>query len=211
MPEEGKRFMVTNLGMSLAIADKRTVIVSLDLRNPKLSFSFPTLKSEKGITEYLTSEIYPHEIIHPTGKHRDLFYINGGSIPFNPAELVMSPKLAQLFAYLKENFDYVIINTPPVGLVSDALSLASYADMTVFVVRMGLTKKQSIKQIEAFNENKKFPNPTIVLNGVKESAKDKGHNYYSNDILANNRLTDNKNRFSTTTWVENVVGKFISR
>jgi tyrosine-protein kinase Etk/Wzc len=202
MSEEGKRFMAINLGMSLAIADKRTVIVSLDLRNPKLSFSFPTLKSAKGITEYLTSELYPHEIIHPTGKHRDLFYINGGSIPFNPAELIMSPKLAQLFAYLKENFDYVIINTPPVGLVSDALSLASYADMTVFVVRMGLTKKQSIKQIEAFNNNQKFPNPTIVLNGVKESTKEKGHNYYSNDILANNRFTDNTVRFSPTTWIK---------
>jgi tyrosine-protein kinase Etk/Wzc len=206
MPEEGKRFMAINLGMSLAIADKRTVIVSLDLRNPKLSFSFPTLKNAKGITEYLTSEIYPHEIIHPTGKHRDLFYINGGSIPFNPAELIMSPKLAQLFAYLKENFDYVIINTPPIGLVSDALSLASYADMTVFMVRIGLTKKSSIKQLEAFNDNQKFPNPTVVLNGVKERTNQKGHGYYSNDILVNKRFDDNTNRFSPTTWLKEHLG-----
>jgi tyrosine-protein kinase Etk/Wzc len=190
MSNEGKRFMTINLAMSLAIADRKTVIVNLDLRNPKLSFSFPTLKNSKGVSNYLTSDLYPHEIILQTGKHRDLFYVNSGTIPSNPSELMMSPKMGQLFTYLKGNFDYIIVNTPPIGLVSDALSLNSYVDMTLFVVRQGTTKKSDLSIINEYYESQKLPRPNLILNGFNMDDK-RVNKYYNENLLTETHTSSN--------------------
>ena len=177
---EGKNFIATNLGMSLALANKKTVIVSLDLRKPKLATLFPNLKDKIGISNYLTSELYPQEIIQPSGKHNDLFVISSGNSTPNPSEMMMNPKLGQLFSYLKDNFDYIIVNTPPVGLVSDALSLKPYIDMSVFIIRLGHTKRTDIDTIQSFQEVPKLPNPTIIINGLKLSYDSEG-GYYKNE------------------------------
>jgi tyrosine-protein kinase Etk/Wzc len=190
MSNEGKRFMTLNLAMSLAIADRKTVIINLDLRNPKMSFNFPTLRNSKGVTNYLTSDLYPHEIILQTGKHRDLFYVNGGTIPPNPSELLMSPKIGLLFSYLKDNFDYIIVNTPPIGLVSDALSLKSYVDMTLFIVRQGKTKKSDLNLINEFYENQKLPRPNLILNGFNMDDK-RVNKYYNENLLTETHTSSN--------------------
>ena len=175
---EGKNFITLNLAMSLAIANKKTVILSLDLRSTKLSLNFPLLSTSTGITQYVTTDLYPHEIIQPSGKHPDLYFINSGMIPQNPAELMMDPKMGLLFTYLKEKFDYIVINTPPIGLVSDAVSLKPYIDITLFIVRFGYTKKTDLSIIQSYVDGQKLPNPTIVFNGLKGIDRIQ-NNYYS--------------------------------
>jgi tyrosine-protein kinase Etk/Wzc len=196
--DDGKRYITQNLAMSMAIADKKTVVVNLDMRNPKLGESFPHAGSQKGVSNYLTSELYPQEIIVPSGKHRDLFFIHAGMTPQNPAELMMHPKLGELLAFLRLNFDYIILKVPPVGLVSDALSLKKYVDMTLFVVRLGVTRRSDMAIIEEFNTSQKLPDPVIVLNGLKWRNNRRGFKYYQNDTKSapTTRFRENKNLFS---------------
>ena len=173
---EGKDFITLNLGMSLAVANKKTVIINLDLRKPNLFSSFPLLNKKNGVARFAAMpDMYPHEVIQPSGMHRDLFYIHNGDVPPNPSELLMGDKIAFLLNYLTVNFDYVLINTPPIGLVSDALSLKSFVDITLFVVRSGMTKKSELATVSEFADGRKLPNPVIIFNGVKSKTRSKNH------------------------------------
>jgi tyrosine-protein kinase Etk/Wzc len=163
---EGKSFVALNLGMSLAMTQKKTVIVNLDLRRNNPAFQSISSKNI-GISHYLTTELYPQEIIQPSSKHPDLFYISNGNIPPNPSAMLENPQLGQLIAYLRNNFDYIIIATPPVGLVSDALSLKQFADASLLVVRQGFTKLSDLKIVQDIENKLKLPNPVIVHNGLK--------------------------------------------
>jgi tyrosine-protein kinase Etk/Wzc len=188
---EGKSFVTLNLGMSLAIANKRTVIVILDLRSPKLSDYQFLAKDTAGITNYLESDIEPIDIIQPSHDHRNLFFIRTGPLPSDPSELIMNPKMGKMFAFLKENFDYVIIDTSPVGLVSDALLLKPHIDMTLLVSRYNYTKKAQLKVIDEFYKDHKLKNPTIVWNGAKlvDTQKGTGFDYgYFHKIKSNTKL-----------------------
>jgi tyrosine-protein kinase Etk/Wzc len=193
---EGKNFITLNLAMSLAMANKKTVIVSLDLRSTKLSLNFPLLSTAAGITQYVTTDLYPHEIVQPSGKHDNLYFVNSGMIPQNPAELMMDAKMAILFSYLKEKFDYIVINTPPIGLVSDAVSLKPYVDLTLYVVRFGFTKRTDLDILQSFFEGQKLPNPTIVFNAVK--GIDKMENTYYNKMDKN--TPKEKSSVFSTAW-----------
>jgi tyrosine-protein kinase Etk/Wzc len=192
---EGKNFITLNLAMSLAIANKKTVILSLDLRSTKLSLNFPMLSTAAGITQYVTTDLYPHEIVQLSGKHDNLYFVNSGMIPQNPAELMMDAKMGILFSYLKEKFDYIVINTPPVGLVSDAVSLKPYVDLTLYVVRYGFTKRTDLDILQSFFEGQKLPNPTIVFNAVK--GIDKMETYYSK---ADKNAPKDKARIFSNEW-----------
>ncbi len=173
---EGKDFITLNLGMSLAVANKKTVIINLDLRKPNLFSSFPLLNKKNGVARFAAMpDMYPHEVIQPSGMHRDLFYIHNGDVPPNPSELLMGDKIAFLLNYLTVNFDYVLINTPPIGLVSDALSLKSFVDITLFVVRSGMTKKSELATVSEFADGRKLPNPVIIFNGIKSKTRSKNH------------------------------------
>ena len=103
---------------------------------------------------------------------------------------MMSPKMGQLFTYLKDNFDYIIVNTPPIGLVSDALSLKSYVDMTLFVVRQGKTKKQDLSIINEFYESQKLPRPNLILNGFNMDDK-RVNKYYNENLLTETHTSSN--------------------
>ena len=173
---EGKDFITLNLGMSLAVANKKTVIINLDLRKPNLFSHFPLLNKKNGVSRFAAlPDMYPHEVIQPSGMHRDLFYIHNGDVPPNPSELLMGDKIAFLLNYLTVNFDYVLINTPPIGLVLDALSLTAFVDITLFVVRSGVTKKSELATVREFADGRKLPNPVIIFNGVKSKARSKNH------------------------------------
>jgi tyrosine-protein kinase Etk/Wzc len=179
---EGKSFIALNLGMTLALSHKKTVILNLDLRrkNPIIeAFS----NKNAGIAQYLSSEIYPPEIIQPSGKHRDLSFIHIGSVQSNPASLLTHPKLGELITYLKNNFDYILIATPPVGLVSDALTIKAYADVTLFITRLGTTKLKDLDTIQSFETNLRLPNPVIVYNGIKGADRKEDVYYNNNGIV----------------------------
>ena len=168
---EGKSFITLNLGISYALSGKKTVLVGLDLRKPKLSQYISKTASPLGLSNYLSSDHPVENIIQPSGLDKNLFFISSGPIPPNPAELLMDGKLPSLFEYLNEEFDIILIDTAPVGLVTDALLLNKYVDTTLFVVRFGKTVKASLRVIDDIYRKRKLPKPGIILNGVKRKGK----------------------------------------
>jgi len=172
---EGKSFLSINLGSALAISNKKVVLVELDLRKPKLSKELG-LSMEKGFTDYLISKYRKDEIVKSTSVHPNLFLISSGTIPPNPAELLLNPEVDELFAWLKTQFDYIIIDTAPAGLVIDAVLLGKFVDTSIYVVRQRYTLKGQLKMINGFKQNGKLPNLAVLLNDVKAN-KSYGYKY----------------------------------
>ena len=164
---EGKSFIVANLGIGLALAGRKVVVLEFDLNNPTLADKLNVTEARKGLTDYLTGEAEPDEIIQRTAVHDNLFIIPSGWLPENPSELIMSAKVPELLAYLSDMFDYIIIDTAPVGLLSDAYVLSSYCDATLYVVRHNRTRKASIQRLDANNKINELKNMAIVFNGIK--------------------------------------------
>lgn len=185
---EGKTFVSINLGMSMAISGKRTLLVGLDLRKPKLAKYLDKEDTTLGITNYLIGETPERAIIHPTDLHPDLYFIPSGPIPPNPAELIMSEKLNEFLDYAKTQFDCIILDTPPVGLVADALLLNEHITGSIFVVRYGKTKKSILSFVDELYKEKKLRRLSLVLNGIKTKGRygygyeyGKGYGYYEED------------------------------
>lgn len=171
MSREGKTFFSLNLGATLVLTGKRVVVLEMDLRQPAL-LQMLQMNSSLGITDYITSaRTAIDELLHPVDQMPDLFVIGAGQPVANPAELMMSPKMGYLLHELRESFDYVIIDTAPVGKVADAFSLRSYVDQTIYMVRSGYTFKKQLGIIDNIFRNKKLPNPLLVLNDVRISTK----------------------------------------
>jgi tyrosine-protein kinase Etk/Wzc len=180
MSGEGKTFFSINLGASLALLGKSVVILELDLRRPTMARKLG-IKPDVGITNYLiNSEKYSLEhIIKQHKAVRGLFVALSGSIPPNPSELMSSKKLVNFIADLREKFDYIIIDSPPVGKVADAFSLNSVVDSTIYLVRFNYTTKSHIELIDDIYVNKKLPHPMIVFNDSKEA---RAYGYKSHEV-----------------------------
>jgi capsular exopolysaccharide synthesis family protein len=166
---EGKSFISINLGLTLALAKKKVILIELDMRKPKLAkYLGITSGGRKGITDYLVDEnISLDDITRDLSYHENLKWIPCGNLPPNPSELILSERLRQLFEQLRNLYDYVLIDTPPVGLVSDALLLNKLVDTSVYVVRQGVTEIRQLKVVQDINDNNKLPRPYIIFNGVK--------------------------------------------
>jgi tyrosine-protein kinase Etk/Wzc len=171
---EGKSFMSTNLGAVLSLTNKRTIVLEFDIRKPKV-LSHLGIPKKPGITNYLLGKVGLEELPIPVPGYDNLFVLACGPIPPNPGELLLDPKLEELFFYLKKEFDIVIIDTAPVGMVSDAMALSRFADATLYVVRQGHTYKKQINLINEFNSQGKLPKLSIILNDVKQQL---GYGYY---------------------------------
>jgi len=166
---EGKTFCSLNIATVFALSEKKTVIIGLDLRKPKLFEEF-NLSNEVGIVNYLIKQKTLNEIINPT--HIPfLDVILSGPIPPNPAEMIMSDGMKELIEELKKKYDYIILDTPPVGLVSDALELAQYCDVTLYIVRQNFTKKDMITLLNNRVKRGELNNTSIILNGFQNKAK----------------------------------------
>lgn len=168
---EGKTFFSINLGASLTLLGKRVVILELDLRKPTLLKQIG-MKNRTGITDYIVSpdKIAIEDIVKPHNTVRGLYLASSGSIPPNPAELMLSPNLSYLVNVLKESFDYILLDTPPVGQVADAYSLGHLIDSTIYLVRYNYTPKSMLEIAEDIYTSKKLNHPMIVLNDSKESG-----------------------------------------
>ena len=175
MSGEGKSFVALNLAATLALSGKKVVIMELDLRKPKISQALG-INSTKGFSSYAIGESEINEIILPSGEQDNFWVIPAGPIPPNPAELIMLPRIAHLFDELKKHFDYIIMDTAPLGLVTDAQLLAGYADLTLFLVRQGYTFKPQISQIQQVYLQKKLPKLSLVVNDVN-AVKGYGYGY----------------------------------
>lgn len=170
---EGKSFLSMNLGASLAIVDRRTVILEMDLRKPKLHSSLG-MANTVGITNYLIGEATIDDILQEVPGCPNYFLIASGPIPPNPSELLSSPRLEQLIGDLKEKFAYVIVDSPPIGLVTDAQLIAPFADTTLYMVRHHHTPKTYLKMIDTLFKENRFQRLNVILNAVGQ-----GESYYS--------------------------------
>jgi capsular exopolysaccharide synthesis family protein len=162
---EGKTFVSINLSSVFAMSGKKTVIVGLDLRKPKIFDDFD-LKNDVGVVNYLIGNMSINQIIQKT-KIENLDFISAGPIPPNPSELLLSNATSELIEHLKKEYDYVILDSPPIGLVSDALELLKYADTTLYIVRQNFTHKGMLKMINDKYKNHELSKLTIVLNNFK--------------------------------------------
>jgi tyrosine-protein kinase Etk/Wzc len=158
----------------LGLAGKRTIILEFDIRKPKI-LAHLNIAKRPGLTNYLLGKVNIEHLPIPVEGSENLFVLPCGPVPPNPAELLLDPKLNDLFAYLRENFDVVIMDTAPVGMVSDAMTLSRYADCTLYIVRQGHTYKKQIGLIDEFYREQKLPKISIVLNDVKLRT---GYGYY---------------------------------
>ena len=179
MSGEGKSFISLNLGMTYALSGKKVLVLELDLRKPKQELYMGIKKSQKGLVNYLVNpETSPKEIIKNSGLHPNLDVITRGPKPPNPGEMILSPHLQKLIRLLKERYDLIILDTPPVGLVADAFQLKDSADASMYVVRAGHTRIGQIEIIDDITRHKKLPKAFIVLNAVQlGSIKNYGYNY----------------------------------
>jgi len=172
MSGEGKTFFSINLAASLTLIGKKVALLELDLRMPSLSKQLGKAPG-LGISDYLVGakKVSIEDVIRPYNGIPGLFVASAGSLPPNPAELMMSPNLAYLINSLKVSFDYVIIDTAPVGKVADAFSLGPMIDSTIYMVRSNYTHKSNLELIDDIYLNNKLAHPMIVVNDVQENSK----------------------------------------
>lgn len=184
MSGEGKSFVSTNLGTALAISGRKTIILELDLRSPKIA-KYMNLASGPGISDYLEGKNRIEEIIQPSGIQNNLFVAAAGTLPEFPAELIASTQMKQLMDWLSANFDEVLIDTPPIKLVTDAMILSRYSDVNLFIVRHGVTYKSQLEFIKQLFQEQKLKNLNIVFNGVSGSQNSAyQYEYYSDKNLS---------------------------
>ena len=164
---EGKTFISANLALIQAASNKKTVLLEFDLRKPKFKEYFDEAKrSHTGLSQYLTGDAKIDDIIIPSGIP-NLDLILSGKIPPNPSELILTEFTQKLFSELAERYDQVIIDSPPMGLVSDAMELQKYAGVTVFVVREDYSLKSFVKDIDERHKKKEIDNIAIIYNDFK--------------------------------------------
>jgi len=175
---EGKSFVSSNLAVSLSLLGKKVVIVGLDIRKPGLNKVFNIPRKERGITQYLSdSEKDLMEIIQPSDLSKNLYILPGGTVPPNPTELLARDGLEKAIEILKTNFDYVILDTAPIGMVTDTLLIGRVADLSVYVCRADYTRKAEYTLINELANNKKLPNLCTVINGLDLQKKKYGYYY----------------------------------
>jgi len=163
---EGKTFCSMNMAAVWAVAGKKTVILELDLRKPKISKALG-LQRDIGLTNYILGSARKEDLPQLQAEVPNLYIIGAGPIPPNPSEMIMDDKMDELFTYLRANFDIIIIDSAPVGLVSDSKILAKYADATLYVIRQRYTVKKQVTFIDDLYTNKVLPNMGIIVNDVK--------------------------------------------
>ncbi len=169
IPVEGKTFFTLNIGRSYALIGKRTVLLTADLRRPTLHKIF-NLNIKKGLSNYLVEMATAEEIIYPT-QTENLFIIPVGPIPPNPSELLSGPIMNSLITKLREDFDVILIDSPPLGLISDAEILSQYADASIFLTRYNHTPKEVFENLmHDLNTSKAFKNCSIIFNGIKTTG-----------------------------------------
>ncbi|MCV2483972.1 polysaccharide biosynthesis tyrosine autokinase [Flavobacterium sp. SH_e] len=166
---EGKTFCSINIATVFALSEKKTVIVGLDLRKPRLADEFK-LTTPLGVVNYLIRQNSLEEITNST-PIPNLDVILSGPIPPNPSELILSDAMKELIDELKLKYDYIILDTPPVGLVADSLELVQFADVILYIVRQNYTKKDMITMLNTRLKRGELSNVSIVLNGYENKAK----------------------------------------
>ena len=175
---EGKSFISANLAISLSLLGKKVVIVGLDIRKPGLNKVFNIPRKEVGITQYLANpEKNLMDLVQLSDVSKNLYILPGGTVPPNPTELLARDGLDKAIETLKKNFDYVILDTAPVGMVTDTLLIGRVADLSVYVCRADYTHKNEYTLINELAEKDKLPSLCTVINGLDLKKRKYGYYY----------------------------------
>ena len=178
---EGKTFNAANLAVSFALLGKKTILMGLDIRKPALGRLFNITDRQKGITTLLVKDHVTKEELYsqisPSGVNANLDLLLAGPTPPNPTELLARQTMVDIVDILRSEYDYIIMDTAPVGLVTDTLQISRCADVTAFVCRADYTPKSSFGLINGLDAEKKLPNMCIVINGIDMSKKKYGYYY----------------------------------
>ena len=178
---EGKTFVSSNLAMSMALLGKKVILIGLDIRKPRLAEMFNLTDRKKGITLFLSGDSNDKELLFnqiiPSRFNTNLDILPAGIIPPNPAELLSRKNLDKAIEYLKEIYDYIILDTAPVGLVTDTLIIARVTDATVYICRADYTPKSNIELVNSLYREEKLKNMSIVLNGIDMTKRKYGYYY----------------------------------
>ena len=178
---EGKTFNAANLAVSFALLGKKVILCGLDIRKPALGRLFEIADRHTGVTTLLTrAQVTESDLktqVSPSGVNPNLDLLLAGPTPPNPTELLARQNLGEIISMLREQYDYIILDTAPVGLVTDTLQIGKYADVTAFVCRADYTPKNSFGMVNQLSSEKKLPNMCIVINGVDMSKKKYGYYY----------------------------------
>ena len=178
--DEGKSFVAANLAISFALLGKKVVIVGLDIRKPGLNKAFQMSHKEDGITRYLADPEHTDlmSLLQQSNVTPNLYILPGGAIPPNPTELVARDSLVQAVDRLKKEFDYVILDTAPIGMVTDTQLISRVADMSIYVCRAGYTPKAGYLFINELRDHKKLPNLCTIINDVNIKTGKYGYGTY---------------------------------
>lgn len=178
---EGKTFVASNLAMSVALLGKKVLLMGLDIRRPRLAEMFGFNKHDEGITSYLAADEKDTDIldraIRPSGIEENLDILPAGIVPPNPAELLARPNMDKAIEYLSTKYDYIILDTAPVALVTDSMIISRVADAVAYVARLDYTQKADIKYLNNIVAEGKLENVSLVVNG--EDVKKKMYGYVS--------------------------------
>ena len=186
-PGSGKTYLSANVGMSLAIKQKKVLIIDCDLRKATISALIGS--PQIGLTHYLTGkDVDPRSLIHTYKESENLCIMPVGIVPPNPTELLGNGRLKEVLDELRQDFDYILLDCPPVEVVADTEIISSYADRTIFVVRAGLLERSMLKELQKLYNNGKYHNMALILNGTEGLSGYKRYGYgYGNDSKKSKR------------------------
>jgi capsular exopolysaccharide synthesis family protein len=173
---EGKSFVAANLAALFAVANKKAILIDLDLRKSKVP-TFAVGNPEIGVSTVLIKKYQVDQAIVPT-EYPNLSFIPSGPIPPNPAELLVNGEFHALIDSLKEKFDFVILDTPPSGLVTDAIMAMKKSDISIYIIRANYSKKEFLEHVNRLKQLHHFPKMSIVLNALPVNTKGYGYGYY---------------------------------
>jgi tyrosine-protein kinase Etk/Wzc len=161
----------------MALTGKKTVILEFDIRKPKISSNL-NISRKIGISNYIIGKAEFEDLPVPVPEIENLYIIPAGPIPPNPSELLLNERLNELFEKLNEHFDVVIIDTAPVGLVSDAITLGKFADATLYILRHNYTFKKQLRMIDELYAQKRLPNVSLIINDIEFARGYGGYHSY---------------------------------
>ena len=172
---EGKSFTTLNLALSIGLNNKKIVLINFDLRRPKLQ-DYLGIEAGKGLSLYLSGNANLEEIIQ-TSRFENIDAIMAGAIPPNPMELIASERTKIMFQELKGRYDYILVDSPPIGMVADALLLLRYSDVNIFIVRQNYTHKKVFAQLIQTLKKRNVTNVNIILNDIRLDSRYRPYQY----------------------------------
>lgn len=202
MSGEGKSFITCNLGAALSASGRKTVILEMDMRKPTISKYF-NLYDVPGLSSFLTGSASKEQIVQPLEEHPNLFVIGAGELPSNPSEILEEPGIKNLIQWLRSNFDEILIDTPPVQLVTDGMIISQYCDIQLYVVRQGFTYKSHLEYLKQLYQDKKLKNLHVIFNGVDM----KGRYSYNTNVDYKYYMNEQKQR-SINSSIKHLARRF---